>query len=97
MSFWHYKLTDTRSARIRLILSLVWSLPWVVVFWLVEQRPALVLIFAGALCYMSVLEFVIDHWRMRHPDVPAEALFKKRLPAVLVLMALMITLVFVFR
>ena len=96
MSFWSYKLTDTRSARIRFILSLLRSLPWVAAFWLVEPRPALVLIFAGALCYMSALEFVIDHWRLRRPDVSAESLFKRRFPAVLVLMLSMIGLIFLF-
>ena len=70
MNIWHTPLTDARSVRIRLLLSLAWSFPLLFGIWLWHHSFALVMLLAVAMCYMSAVQFFLDRWRLRNPNAP---------------------------
>jgi len=83
MNLWSRELTDSRSARVRLALSLVWSIPMLILLWFMTRSPMLCLLLAGSCCYLSVVEFILDHWSLRHPYASENAVRRIRLPWVL--------------
>src|ERR1041385_1373362 len=85
MSMWRCDLTDSRSIRIRFALFLLQSIPTLVIVWLITRSSLLLLVLSGASCYLSVLEFFLDHWRLKHSDASARELFRFRLPWVILL------------
>src|SRR5262245_56051402 len=69
MNIWHYELTDKRSATIRLALRLLWFLLGSALVWLLLQPTRLVIVLVlGAVVYLSMLGFALDHWKLRHPE-----------------------------
>ena len=82
---WRCELTDSRSIRIRCALFLLRSIPTLVIVWLITRSSVLLLLVTGASCYLSVLEFFLDHWRLKHRDASARDLFRFRLPWVFLL------------
>jgi hypothetical protein len=87
MNIWRCELTDARSIRIRFVLSLLWSFPLLVGIWWNDKSGRTAAILAVVFCYMSVVEVVLDHWRLRHPDAPKQTERRLRLlgalPAIL--------------
>ena len=88
MNLWRCKLIDSRTARIRLVLSLVRQLPLLVIVWLIFRSSAFIFFLTLAACYLSILEFFVDHWRLRHPAATTADLVKIRLPWVVLLVAI---------
>ena len=60
MSIWQCPLTDLRSARIRFVLSLAWSLPLLALGWFIQRSLSDVLIIASAFSFMSISELLLD-------------------------------------
>jgi hypothetical protein len=87
MNIWRCELTDTRSIRIRFVISLLWSLPLLVGFWWFDRSVAMVATLTGVFCYMSVVEVVMDRWRLEHPYAPKED--ERRLRSLWVLPAIL--------
>jgi|SRR5882672_1357338 len=69
MNIWRYELTDKRSAVVRLALRLLWFLLGFAFVWLLLQPPRVAIyLVAGAVVYLSIVGFVFDHWKLRHPE-----------------------------
>lgn len=83
MNIWRCELTDARSIRIRFVLSLLWSFPLLVGIWWYDRSVTTAAILAVVFCYMSVVELVLDRWRLKHPDAAMQAERRLRLLGVL--------------
>jgi hypothetical protein len=82
MGLFNPKLIDQRSVRIRFLQGLLWSavmLP--IAYWVFEFSFPKTAILAGAFLYMSFSGFLIDCWKLRHPDFSRESERNLRLVA----------------
>src|SRR5262245_21925127 len=70
MNIWHYDLSDSRSVRLRFVLSLVHSFVVLLGSWLLTRSVALIVLLAVTFCYWSTVSMIIDRWRLSHPDAP---------------------------
>ena len=70
MIFRRKELTDSHSVRLRFFHSLLWSIPWLVVFWFLVDSMAMLAILAAAFLYLSLVGLVFDSRRLKHPDTP---------------------------
>src|SRR6266508_2035653 len=69
MNIWHYELRNDRSAAVRLALRLFVFLLSFAFVWLLLQPPRVTIsLLGGAVVYFSLVGFVLDHWKLRHPE-----------------------------
>jgi hypothetical protein len=96
MNFWRTELTDSRSIRIRFFLFLLRSLPWLVIFWLLNRRISQVAILAVVYFSLGILEVVSDYPRLKHPDTPISDERIWRVPAIILMLVGIFFAVFLF-
>lgn len=96
MSIWRIELTDSRSAWIRCLRYVSWTLLQAVIVWQILRSAPLFLFICFAGVYMAILGLVLDHWRLQHPDASDSEARKRRVPWILVLVAVVPILFFFF-
>src|SRR6266404_1644538 len=72
MNVCNCKLTDSKSVRIRFGLSLVWSLPVLLGYWLLRDSWREGAVLAAAFFHLSLLGLILDRWRLRNPEASKE-------------------------
>src|SRR5262245_23762770 len=83
MEIWYSEVTDARSVRIRFVYSLISSVVcFLPLAWLSASIP-LTVTMAVVFSYVSVVELIMDCWRLRHRDAPIATERRLRLLAAL--------------
>ena len=81
-----HELKDVRSARIRLLLHLVWSFPFYVLAWYFLHLEGIVLwTIITAAFFHAAAGYVFDLWKLRNPGLPRSRERKWRITASLIL------------
>ena len=74
MNIFRYEVTDKRSAWIAVLFRTVSFAIGLLVVWLVlDPKPLVLQLTAGAAVCLVIVGFTLDHWKLRHPSTSARA------------------------